>query len=100
MANGRSLIPMVEVFKTNVCDHVNAAILVAKIHDAFRGYSANFDLDDCDKILRIECNSDCIQTTYVIKLLKDFGYAAQVLSDNECYDPLARGNSFHNSSSD
>ena len=44
---------MVEVFKTNVHDVDQVNLLLNQIHNTFKGYKANFDLEDCDKILRI-----------------------------------------------
>ena len=70
---------MVEVFKTNVKDRDNAARLIAVIHKEFTDYTANFDLEDCDKILRIECNSGHIQAPFVIGLLEHFGFVADIL---------------------
>lgn len=71
---------MVEVFKTNVEDHQQAKILLEQIHKVFTGYKANFDLDDCDKILRVQ-SAGRVQTRSLISLLKDFGSAAEVLPD-------------------
>ena len=48
---------MVEVFKTNVKDPHHAAMLIDCIHKSFDGYNANFDLEDCDKILRVKSAS-------------------------------------------
>lgn len=72
---------MVEVFKTNVKDQDHANMLIAQIHQAFRDYTANFDLEDCDKILRIACTTGCIPPSSLIKLLQDFGCNAEVLPD-------------------
>jgi len=44
---------MVEAFKINVSDADKANLLLDQIHNTFKGYKANFDLEDCDKILRI-----------------------------------------------
>jgi hypothetical protein len=74
---------MVEVFKTNVKDHEHAIMLVDRIHETFQGYKANFDLDDCDHILRVKSTTGCVQPSDLIDLLKDFGFNAEVLSD-EC----------------
>ena len=46
---------MVEVFKTNVKDQGVADKLIDQIHRIFIGYMANFDLEDCDNILRVKC---------------------------------------------
>ncbi len=44
---------MVEVFKTNVEDKIIADKITVELHSLFGG-NINFDLDDCDKILRVE----------------------------------------------
>jgi len=70
---------MVEVFRTNVNDPAQARMLLALIHQAFSGCAANFDLEDCDKILRIESES-AVQPRLLIDLLKNFGCEAEVLN--------------------
>ncbi len=44
---------MIEVFKTNITCPEKAKQLVKQIHQNFAAYKANFDLHDCDKILRV-----------------------------------------------
>lgn len=72
---------MVEVFRTNVTDRHHANMLLDHIHRSFAGYKANFDLEDCDRILRVKSAAGFIQASYLIELLKDFGFHAEVLSD-------------------
>ncbi|PZR28979.1 MAG: hypothetical protein DI535_04520 [Citrobacter freundii] len=72
---------MIEVFKTNVSDLVFADILVDQIQRQYMGYKANFDLDDTDKILRIQCAVGNVHADPVIVLLKRFGFTAEVLPD-------------------
>ena len=74
---------MIEVFKTNVQDHDHAVMLIDRIHETFDGYKANFDLDDCDNILRVKCTTGYIQSSLLIDLLNNFGFRAEVLPD-EC----------------
>ncbi len=73
---------MVEVFKTNVNDQIQANMLVDQIHKNHTGYKANFDLEDCDKILRIKYVNGLIESSFVINLLNDFGFNAEVLPDD------------------
>lgn len=47
---------MVEVFKTNVSDEDTATSLVAELLSLYPEAQINFDLEDCDRILRICCN--------------------------------------------
>jgi hypothetical protein len=72
---------MVEVFKTNVEDPDHARALVEEIHQTFRDYIANFDLEDCDNILRVECLSGIIHVPALIDFLQEFGCQAEVLPD-------------------
>jgi hypothetical protein len=72
---------VIEVFKTNVIQPAHATMLVELIQVNFDGYTANFDLADCDKILRIACGKT-IQTAGVLNLVKRFGFEAEVLSDD------------------
>ena len=51
---------MIEVFKTNVDDRVQANLLVDQIHQTYSDYKANFDLEDCDKILRVASSTDFV----------------------------------------
>ena len=48
---------VVEVFKTNVNKRRQANRLLDAIHNAFGNHKANFDLDDCDRILRVQCDN-------------------------------------------
>jgi hypothetical protein len=72
---------MVEVFITDVKDDCEAQMLLGRIHAAFTGYKANFDLDDCDRILRVLSSNGFVETCHVIRLLKDLGCHAEVLPD-------------------
>lgn len=73
---------MVEVFKTNVTYQEEANKLITLISNTFKGYDANFDLDDCDKILRVCCKTDIIQAGLIIDLLMEAGFAAEILEEN------------------
>lgn len=72
----------VEVFKTNVSATDEANMLIRQIHGSFPGYKANFDLDDCDHILRVEAESGEIEAASLISLLNKSGFDAEVLSDD------------------
>ena len=72
---------MVEVFKTDVTSQDHADRLIAEIHRTCQGYKANFDLEDCDRILRVKSFSGKVQASLLIDLLKDSGFSAEVLPD-------------------
>lgn len=48
---------MVEVFKTNIDCETVANEVMMDLKTAFPEYKINFDLDDCDKILRVEAEN-------------------------------------------
>jgi hypothetical protein len=73
---------MIEVFKTNVQDRQQASMLVDQIHKTFIDYKANFDLHDCDNILRVTCSNGLVQSSLLINLLENFGFEAEVLPDD------------------
>lgn len=73
---------MVEVFRTNVQDTQHAKMLVHTIQESFGHYQVNFDLEDCDKILRVKCTDDTVDADALIELLRDFGFIAEVLPDS------------------
>jgi tRNA G26 N,N-dimethylase Trm1 len=68
---------IVEVFKTNVHDAAEAAILIALLQKHITNSSVNFDLDDCDKVLRIKGLD--ISQQLVVDILEDQGYKCQLL---------------------
>lgn len=74
---------MVEVFKTNVDDQVDAMILVDHIHENFPDYEANFDLEDCDKILRVKAATPFVQVDRIIRMLANMGFVADILPDEK-----------------
>jgi hypothetical protein len=45
---------MVEVFKTNVRSVRKAKLIIQKLAEEFPAHKMNFDLNDCDKILRVQ----------------------------------------------
>jgi hypothetical protein len=77
---------MIEVFKTNVKDSDHANVLVSHIHCAFTNYSANFDLQDCDRILRIKCTSGFIDCSTLLRFLESFGCYAEALNDDLAFE--------------
>lgn len=72
---------MIEVLKTNVNERFQAVEVLQQLHRTFPGYQANFDLDDCDKILRVESKTERIQSVLIIVMLKNSGFRAEILED-------------------
>ncbi|MCV9927218.1 hypothetical protein OIU83_06120 [Flavobacterium sp. LS1R49] len=68
---------MIEVFKTNVQEVEQSKMIVEKLLEHFPNSRINFDLEDCDKILRID--DLMISNQKIIKLLNFHGYQCEVL---------------------
>lgn len=68
---------MVEIFKTNVQDSAMATTLVSELLELFPGYRINFDLEDCDRILRVE--SQRIAVDKIAVVLNGKGFVCEVL---------------------
>jgi len=68
---------MIEVFKTNVQEEWQCKIIIDKLLEHFPNSSITFDLEDCDKILRI--HSPSISNTKIIDVLNFHGYTCEVL---------------------
>jgi hypothetical protein len=68
---------MVEVFKTNVQEFAQAQQLVAVLRRHFPGSKINIDLDDCDKVLRVEGSN--LPVEKVMTLVTEKGFVCTVL---------------------
>ena len=69
---------MVEVFKTNVSEHYQAEKIFDLLIVSFPDCKINFDLEDVDKILRIEGTK--IISKEIIELINAKGYFCEVLN--------------------
>ena len=77
---------MIEVFKTDVNEKEHARMLLDRIHKAFRHCRANFDLEDCDKILRVKGITGEEETWQIVSLVRSYGWHVEVLPDDEFFD--------------
>ena len=68
---------MVEVFKTNVQKKTQSKMLLCILSEAFPSFKINFDLSDCDKVLRVE--GDDIEAVRIMILVKESGFSCEVL---------------------
>ena len=68
---------MVEVFKTNVQETEQAKELICLLKKQFPESKINFDLDDCDKVLRVEGRNFIVCN--VMNVLKERGFMCNVL---------------------
>jgi hypothetical protein len=67
----------IEVFKTDVTTIVTANIIVSEIIKILPHAVVNFDLEDCDHILRVEANDICKDT--IVKLLQKLDVEFEIL---------------------
>ena len=68
---------MVEVFKTNVQKKTQSKMLLSVLSEAFPSFKINFDLTDCDKVLRVE--GDSMEALRIMILVKQYGFTCEVL---------------------
>jgi len=68
---------MIEVFKTNVLEPKDAARMITFLSLEFPGHRINFDLNDCDNVLRIEGRNFDVQK--IILVLKENGFECEPL---------------------
>jgi hypothetical protein len=67
----------VEVFKTNIKKVGHSRILIQKLREHYPDSHINFDLDDCDKILRVEGEQICPEK--IMQVVSSNGYQCEVL---------------------
>ena len=72
---------MIEVFKTNVQSKEDANLILKDCSDFFPEWKIGFDLEDCDKILRIDSGTEQIIIEQVQSIINKFGYTAEVLTN-------------------
>jgi hypothetical protein len=63
---------MVEVFKTNVQKAIQAKKIISQLNHHFPNSKINFDLEDCDKVLRVEGKN--IAVGKVVELVEQNGF--------------------------
>lgn len=68
---------MVEVFKTNVPNTRQAKLIIQKLAEVFPEHKINFDLSDCDRILRIQGND--ILEGRIISIVTSLNYRCEIL---------------------
>lgn len=72
---------MVEVFKTNVQTVDQATVVMFHLKREFPDFQIDFDLEDCDNILRIETVTHFMDIETILRTLKNCGLHAEILPD-------------------
>ncbi len=70
---------MVEVFKTNVEGVQTAATLIEHLQSLYPDARITFDLEDCDRILRIAPKAIPIEVDSVVELVQRHGQWIELL---------------------
>ena len=68
---------MIEVFKTNVEEACHARNVIALLLQHFPKARINFDLHDCDKILRVEGDNFAVEK--IISVVTENGFSCSAL---------------------
>lgn len=68
---------VIEVFRTDITESVAAGRMIALLEEAFPGTRVNIDLQDCDKVLRLEGVG--LLVPVVIRLVEEQGFQCSVL---------------------
>jgi hypothetical protein len=67
------------VFKTSVCNQTEISKLKVHLDNVIKNGIWNFDLEDCDNILRVESEKNITKT--IINLLNKHGFECVELED-------------------
>jgi hypothetical protein len=68
---------MIEIFKTNVELEEQCHAIIAALINSSSSVKVNFDLEDCDKILRVEGHDFSVDR--IIETVQILGYRCEVL---------------------
>ena len=68
----------IKVYKTTVEDRQHAREILEKIRNELPESDPSFDLDDCDKVLRVESQKS-IREMLIEEIVKNHGYTMEEL---------------------
>lgn len=70
---------MIEIFKTNVQNKTQAKRIINLLEKVFSEATINFDLTDCDKILRVDGITKSYSQT-IVNDLNILGFTCEILN--------------------
>ena len=70
----------IEIFKTNVRGKRNALYLVGEMNATFPDHKITIDLDDNEKVLRVENPKGKVRSEEIIRLLNRRNFHCEVLN--------------------
>lgn len=69
----------VEIFKTNIDSKEKAEEVLDYLSGSFPSYQINFDLEDCDNVLRVVGNEICVEK--ILHAMTKIGYHCELITD-------------------
>ena len=72
---------MVEIFRTNVKNKRLAGKVLKVLQAHLPAFNFNFDLDDCDRILRVQSNECPVECIKIIQIVKDHAVEISLFED-------------------
>ena len=69
--------PLVAVFKTNVCNTEQSQPLLGRLLAMHPHCRINFDIEDCDRVLRVE--GENVDALSVVMLMQEHGFVCEEL---------------------
>ncbi|WP_067151456.1 hypothetical protein [Pseudotamlana agarivorans] len=72
---------MIEVYKTNILKKKQAKETKKQIKNKFPNYCVDFDLDDCDHILRIDTYNEALDNAAIINIVQKQDFDIEILMD-------------------
>ena len=70
----------IEIFKTNVSGKRNARYLIGEMNALFPNHKISINLNDSDKVLRIENRKGPVKTKEIMQLLERRNFRCEVLN--------------------
>lgn len=70
---------VIEVFKTDVSSGQTATRILEQLSALWPDLKVNFDLEDCDKILRVESKNGKIEIEEILNLVKAENHSINIL---------------------
>lgn len=72
---------MIEVYSTNITKKKHAKPVLKVLCEKFPAYMISLDLNDCDKILRVENPQGTVENETIKKLVNNLGFNITALED-------------------
>ncbi|GIZ08162.1 hypothetical protein [Flavobacterium sp. UMI-01] len=72
---------MIEIYRTNIIKEEDAQQMLRQLRQFFPHYKIDFDLEDCDHILRVETFEETLDNDAILRVVTDDGFYIEILSD-------------------